>query len=121
LARICWVIRRVPSLRAIFPRSFGVGFLFASWVWFQNFSFPSFLGLKRMERCFFVEAKRFSYSAKSEVLDLCLEERRKWFCGFIFLGFQASFWLLTTIEEALKVSAKDFVKYFWEDVKVLMV
>jgi len=37
------------------------------------------------------------------------------------LGLQSFVWLLAIIEEALKVSVKDFVKYFQEDVKVLMV
>ncbi len=68
-----------------------------------------------------MEAKRFSFSAQSEGLDLCMEKRRKGFCRFIFLGLQGSTWLLATTEEALKVSAKDFVKYFREDVRVLMV
>jgi hypothetical protein len=74
-----------------------------------------------MEQCFSVEAKRFSFSAKVEVPELRLEERRKGLCGFIFLGLQGSTWLLATTEEALKVSAKDFVKYFRDDVRVLMV
>jgi hypothetical protein len=74
-----------------------------------------------MERCFSVEAKRFSFSAKAEVPKLRLEERRKGFYGFIALGHQGSAWLLASVEEALKVSAKEFVKYFREDVKVLMV
>lgn len=74
-----------------------------------------------MERCFSVEAKRFFISAKSEVADLRLEERRKGFCGIIFLGLQSSIWLLEIVEEAAKFSVKDFVKYFREDVKVLMV
>jgi len=50
-----------------------------------------------------------------------LEERRKGFCGFIFLSLQGSVWLMTTVEEALKAPEKDFVKYFQEDVKALMV
>jgi hypothetical protein len=74
-----------------------------------------------MERCFSVEAKRFSFSAKAEVPELRLEERRKGFYGFIVLGLQGSAWLLASVEEALKISAKEFVKYFREDVKVLMV
>jgi len=74
-----------------------------------------------MERCFSVEAKRFSFSTKVEVPELRLEERRKGFYGFIFLGLQGSAWWLASVEEALKVSAKEFVKYFREDVKVLMV
>jgi hypothetical protein len=74
-----------------------------------------------MERCFSMEAKRFSFSAQSEGLDLCMEKRRKGFCRFIFLGLQGSAWLLAIVEEALKVSVKDFVKYFQENVKVSMV
>jgi len=77
--------------------------------------------LHQMERCFSVEAKHFSFSAKAEVPELHLEERRKGFYGFIVLGLQGSAWLLASVEEALKVSAKEFVKYFRQDVKVLMV
>jgi hypothetical protein len=51
-----------------------------------------------------------------------LEERRKRFCGYIFLGLQGSEWLLATVEEALKEPVKkDFVKSFREDVNVLEV
>jgi hypothetical protein len=74
-----------------------------------------------MEHCFSVEAKGFSFSAKAEVFELRLEERRKGFCGFIFLGLQGSAWLMAIVEEALKAPVKDFIKYFWEDVKTLMV
>jgi hypothetical protein len=68
-----------------------------------------------------VEAKYFSFSVKSEGSDLRLEERRKGFCGVIFLGVQASAWLLATIKEAMKASGRGLVKYFREDVKALMV
>jgi hypothetical protein len=37
-----------------------------------------------MECCFSVEAKGFSFSAKAKAFELCLEERRMGFCGFIF-------------------------------------
>jgi hypothetical protein len=74
-----------------------------------------------MERCFSVEAKAFYFSAKADVSELCLKERRKGFCGFIFLGLQGFAWLMVTIEEVLKDPVKDFVKYFREDVKALMV
>jgi hypothetical protein len=75
-----------------------------------------------MERCFSVEAKGFSFSTKAEASKRRLEERRKGFCGCIFLGLQGSTWLMATFEEALKTSVKeDFVKYFWEDVKALMI
>jgi hypothetical protein len=87
----------------------------------QGFCSPSSLSLLRMERSFSVEAKYFSFSVKSEGSDLRLEERRKGFCGVIFLGVQASAWLLATIEEALKASGRGLVKYFREDVKALMV
>jgi len=68
-----------------------------------------------------VEAKYFSFLVKSEGSDLRLEERRKGFCGVIFLGVQASEWLLATIKEALKASGRGLVKYFREDIKALMV
>jgi hypothetical protein len=75
-----------------------------------------------MERCFTVEAKGFSFSEKAEAAELHLEERRKGFCGFIFLGLQGAAWLMATIEEALTAPVKkDFVKYFQEDVKALIV
>jgi hypothetical protein len=85
---------------------------FVLWVWFRGVFSSNSSVLHQMERCFSVEAKRFSFSAKAEVLELRLEERRKGFYGFIFLGLQGSTWLLASIEEALKVSAKEFVKYY---------
>jgi len=69
-----------------------------------------------------VEAKAFYFSVKAEVTEIHLEERRKGFCGYIFLGLQGSEWLLATVEEALKEPVKkDFVKTFQEDVNVLKV
>jgi hypothetical protein len=68
-----------------------------------------------------VEAKCFSFSAKVGVSKLQLEERRKGFCGFIFfLGIQGSAWLMAIVEETLKALGKDFIKYFREDEKALM-
>jgi hypothetical protein len=75
-----------------------------------------------MECRFSVEVKAFSFSAKADVYEICLQERRKGFCRFIFLGFQCSAWLMATIEEALKAPVKeDFVTSYREDVKALMV
>jgi len=75
-----------------------------------------------MERQFSVEARAFYFSVKTEVSEICLEERRKGFCGYIFLGLQCSELLLTTAEEALKEPMKkDFVKSYREDVKALIV
>jgi len=34
---------------------------------------------------------------------------------FIVLGLQGSAWLVASVEEALKVSAKEFVKYFRDE------
>jgi hypothetical protein len=59
-----------------------------------------------------MEAKCFSFLAKARVSEHLLEERRKGFCWFIFLGLHSSVWLMATVEEALKASGKDFVKYF---------
>jgi hypothetical protein len=74
-----------------------------------------------MERCFSVEAKNFS-SAKADVSDLRLEERRKGFCGDLFLGFQCFEWLLAMVEEAFKAPVKkDFVSSYCEDAKAMMV
>jgi hypothetical protein len=55
-----------------------------------------------MERRFFVEAKAFSFLVVSGKPVLRLEERRKGFRGFIFLGVKASVWLANTVEEALE-------------------
>jgi hypothetical protein len=74
-----------------------------------------------MERQFSVEARAFYFLVKIEVSKIHLEERRKGFCGYIFLGLQC-FELLTTVEEALKEPVKkDFVKSYCEDVKALIV
>jgi hypothetical protein len=74
-----------------------------------------------MERCFTVEAKCFSFSTKAGEPELRLEERRKAFSGFIVLGVQGSAWLMATVKKALKDPDLDFVKYFREDTKALMV
>jgi hypothetical protein len=72
-----------------------------------------------MERRFSVEAKAFYFSVKAKVTEISLEERRKGFCGYIFLGLQGSKWLMATVDEALKEPVKkDFVKSFREDAKV---
>ena len=53
---------------------------------------------------------------------LCLEERRKGFGGYIFLGIQCSDWLADTVEKALLPRGKeDFAKSFCEEVGVLKV
>jgi len=49
-------------------------------------------------------------------------KREKGFCGFISLGLQCSAWLLATIKEAPKEPMKkDFVMYYHEEMKALMV
>jgi len=53
-----------------------------------------------------MEAKAFSFSMKANVFEFRLEERRKDFCGFIFLGLQYFGWLLSIVEEALKEPVK---------------
>lgn len=68
-----------------------------------------------------MEAKAFSFSVKANVSEFRLEERRKGFCGFIFLGLQYFGRLLFTVEEALKeLVKKDFVTSYYGDVKALM-
>jgi hypothetical protein len=75
-----------------------------------------------MERCFSMEAKNFSFSAKADAFELRLEERRKGFCGYLFLGFQCFEWLLAMVEETLKAPMKkDFVSSYRKDAKALMV
>jgi uncharacterized protein YjaZ len=56
-----------------------------------------------MERQFSVEAKSFSFSVKTGNSVLRLEEKRKGFGGFIFLGIKCSDWLADTVEAALEV------------------
>jgi hypothetical protein len=91
------------------------------WVWLHGASSCSSSVVAYMECCFTMEAKCFTFSAKTGEPKLRLEERRKGFCGFIILGLEYSTWLMATVEEALKASGNDFVKYFPEDTKALMV
>jgi len=82
-------------------------------------SFRGFSIKAEMERCFSVETKAFYFSMKADVSEIHLEERRKGFCGFTFLGLQCSTW---SVEEALKEPVKkDFVMSYREDVKAWMV
>lgn len=75
-----------------------------------------------MERCFFVEAIKFFFSVRGDKADFRLEERRKGFVGYVFVGVQCFVWLVNMIEEVLKSLGKeDFVKSYHEDEKVLMV
>jgi len=75
-----------------------------------------------MERRFSVEAKKFFFSVRVDKADFRLEERRKDFVGYVFVGVQCSVWLVDMIEEVLKSLGKeDFVKSYHEDEKVLMV
>jgi hypothetical protein len=73
-----------------------------------------------MERHFSIEAKSFCFSANEGFPDLCLEERRKGFVGYIFVGIQCSSWLVDTVEAASKVK-DDIAKSYREGDKVLMV
>jgi len=59
-----------------------------------------------MEHRFSVEAKALYFSVKADVSEIRLEERRKGFSGFIFLGLQCSVWLLAIVEVALKELVK---------------
>jgi hypothetical protein len=48
-----------------------------------------------------------------------LEERKKVFVGYVFLGVQCSVWLVHTVEEVLKfLSKEDFAKSYCEVEKV---
>jgi hypothetical protein len=54
--------------------------------------------------------------------DFRLEERRKDFVGYVFVGVQCSVWLADTVEEVLKSPGKeDFIKSYRQDEKVMMV
>ena len=75
-----------------------------------------------MERRFSVEAKSFSFLAKKGNLVLRLEEKRKGFGGFIFLGIKCSVWLVDMVEAALEAQRKeDFARSFRDEVRVLKV
>ena len=54
-----------------------------------------------MERHFSIEAKSFCFSIKEGFSDLCLEERRKKFEGFIFASPPCAAWLRDTVEAAI--------------------
>jgi hypothetical protein len=88
----------------------------------RGVSFGGFIDKAETKRRFLVEAKAFSFSVKTDVFEIRLEERRKGFCGYIFMGFQCSVWLMATVEEGPKAPMKkDFVTSYLEDVKALMV
>ena len=75
-----------------------------------------------MEQSFLYEAKTFCLSAKVGCPNLCLEERRKGFVGFIFVSIQCSLWLVDMVEEAIQSSVKeDFTKSYREGDKATMV
>jgi hypothetical protein len=75
-----------------------------------------------MERRFSVEAKKFFFSVRVDKADFRLEERRKDFVVYVFVGVQCSVWLVDTVEEVLKSPSKeDFVKSYRENEKVLIV
>jgi hypothetical protein len=75
-----------------------------------------------MERRFSVEAKTFSFSAQSGRSDIRLEEKRKGFRGFIFLGIKCSEWLVVAMEEALETQRKEeFARFFRDEVRVVKI
>ena len=73
-----------------------------------------------MERWFSIEAKSFCFSSKEGFFDFCLEERRKYFVGYIFASTQCSSWLVDTVEAACQVK-EDVARSYREGEKVLMV
>jgi hypothetical protein len=73
-----------------------------------------------MERRFSIEAKSFWFSFKEGSSLLRLEERRKEFCGYIFVSINGSSWLVDTVEEVCKVK-EDIAKSFCEGDKAMMV
>ena len=75
-----------------------------------------------MQFRFSVEAKSFSFSAKKGNAALRLEEKRKGFGGFIFLGTKCSGWLADVVEKAIEAQRKDgFARLFQDEVWVLKV
>jgi hypothetical protein len=50
-----------------------------------------------MERRFSVEAKKKFFSVHEDKAEFHLEERRKDFVGYVFLGVQCSVWLVDTV------------------------
>jgi hypothetical protein len=73
-----------------------------------------------MEWRFSIKAKSFWFSFEEGSSLLRLEERRKKFCGYIFVSINGSSWLIDTVEEACKVK-EDIAKSFHEGDKALMV
>jgi hypothetical protein len=53
-----------------------------------------------MDHSFSFEAKTFCLSAKGGCPNLCVEERRKGFIGYIFLSYLCS-WLVDMVEVAI--------------------
>jgi hypothetical protein len=75
-----------------------------------------------MECRFSVEAKTFSFSAQSGRSDIRLEEKRKSFRGFIFLGIKCSEWLVVAMEEAIETQRKEvFARSFRDEVRVVKI
>jgi hypothetical protein len=75
-----------------------------------------------MECRFSVEAKTFSFSAQSGSSDIRLEEKRKSFRGFIFLGIKCSEWLVVAMEEAIETQRKEvFARSFRDEVRVVKI
>jgi hypothetical protein len=79
-------------------------------------------GEVQMECSFSVEAKTFSFSAQSGRSDIRLEEKRKSFRGFIFLGIKCSEWLVVAMEEAIETQRKEvFARSFRDEVRVVKI
>jgi hypothetical protein len=55
-----------------------------------------------MDRSFSFEAKTFCLSAKDGCPNLCVEERRKGFVGYIFVSYLCS-WLVDTVEAVIQL------------------
>jgi hypothetical protein len=66
------------------------------------------------------QKKSFS-SMRDDKSDLRLEERKKNFVGYVYVGIQCSVWLVDMVVEVLSLGKEDFVKSYCEDEKVLMV
>jgi hypothetical protein len=76
-----------------------------------------------MEQSFSFEAKTFCLSAKVGCPNLCLEERRKGFVGYIFASIQCSSWLMDMVEAVIQSQVKEEIakSYRGGDDKAMMV
>jgi hypothetical protein len=75
-----------------------------------------------MENRFYVEVKSFLFLVGHGSAELRVMGKRKAFVGVVLLGSRCIAWLLSTLEEALRIPRlEDFVKSYREGSKVTIV